>query len=503
MLAEKAGNGSSLNLRIFVDRSAPPALSYLAAAAGIGAAYLIHAALHPWLGERGPLLLFTIPILISAQLLGRGPAILATLLALGVGLSRFPDLGDTTSAAVHLLTFAVVCAGIIVLAGLIDRTSRQALAQQAAIERREQHLRSILDTVPDAMIVIDPRGRILSFSSAAEKMFGFTENEVLGENVSTLMPSPDRELHDSYLERYVATGERRIIGIGRVTTARHRDGSTFPIDLHVGESRIGDERVFTGFVRDLTERQQTEMRLHDLQSELAHVARVSEMGTFATSIAHELNQPLTAIANYAETIADLLRDPDSETLDIVREAMDDCAAQSVRAGQIVRRLRDFISRGETERRIESLSRVVNEASALALIGAGERGVEVEVRLNADGDKVLIDRIQIQQVILNLVRNAIEAMAESPVRRLRISSKKADDGFVEVIVDDSGPGLPPELAHQLFQPFISTKAEGMGLGLSICHTIVNAHGGRIWSDRSKLGGTAFHFTLVDAEGSEDG
>lgn len=489
-------------VRILTEGPIRTASCYAAAAVGIGAAYLIRLELDPWLGERAPFLLFTIPILVSAQVLGRGPALLAALIGLAIGVAQFPHLGDPTGASVHILTFAFVCIGIILLAGRIERDRLDARVQQQAIERREQHLRSILETVPDAMIVIDPRGAILSFSAAAERMFGFSERELLGENISTLMPSPDRELHDGYLERYLRTGERRIIGIGRVTTARHRDGSTFPIDLHVGETRIGDERVFTGFVRDLTERQQTEMRLHDLQSELAHVARVSEMGTFATTIAHELNQPLTAIANYTQTAEELLTDPDAQTLEILREAMRDCAAQSVRAGQIVRRLRDFISRGETERRIESLGRVVNEASALALIGAGERGVEVEVKLDPRADKVLIDRIQIQQVILNLVRNAIEAMAESPVRRLRISSKKDGDGFVEVDIDDSGPGLPPELADQLFQPFISTKAEGMGLGLSICHTIINAHGGRIWTDRSRLGGTAFHFTLLDGSGSED-
>src|SRR5690606_9550313 len=162
------------------------------------------------------------------------------------------------------------------------------------------------------------------------------------------------------------------------------------------------ERLFTGFIRDLAERQQTELRLHELQSELAHVSRVTAMGTLATSIAHELNQPATANANYAETIEEELENPEAETHGIVRE--------SVRAGQIVRRLRDFISRGETERRIESLGRVINEASALALVGPGERGVEVEVRLEPGDDGVLIDRIQVQQVVLNLVRNAVEAMA---------------------------------------------------------------------------------------------
>lgn len=367
---------------------------------------------------------------------------------------------------------------------------------------REAHLRSILDTIPDAMIVIDEQGRILSFSTAAEEMFGFREAELLGENVSTLMPSPDREQHDGYVDRYLATGERRIIGIGRVTTARHRDGTTFPIDLHIGETRIGEERLFTGFIRDLTERQQTELRLHDLQSELAHVSRVTAMGTLATSIAHELNQPLTAIANYVETAAELLDNPDAETLAIVREALVECAVQSVRAGQIVRRLRDFISRGESERRIESLARVVNEASALALVGAGERGVEVQVKLDPGADKVLIDRIQVQQVILNLVRNAIEAMADCPVRRLKIGSRSIMGGQVEVTIEDSGPGLAPEVAESLFQPFISTKSAGMGLGLSICHTIINGHGGRIWAGTSKLGGTTFHFTLMDASEDHD-
>lgn len=365
---------------------------------------------------------------------------------------------------------------------------------------REAHLRSILDTIPDAMIVIDERGRILSFSTAAEEMFGFAEAELLGENVSTLMPSPDRERHDAYLDGYLATGKRKIIGIGRVTTARHRNGTTFPIDLHIGETRVGEQRLFTGFIRDLTERQQAELRLHDLQSELAHVSRITAMGTLATSIAHELNQPLTAIANYVETAKEMLDNPDAETLEIIREALTECAAQSVRAGQIVRRLRDFISRGESERRIESLARVVNEASALALVGAGERGVEVQVKLDADADKVLIDRIQVQQVILNLVRNAIEAMADCPVRRLKVGSRAIKGGQVEVTIEDSGPGLPPEVAQSLFQPFISTKSAGMGLGLSICHTIIHGHGGRIWADGSKLGGTTFHFTLMD--GSED-
>ena len=378
----------------------------------------------------------------------------------------------------------------------IDPESR--IAAKPAVFGREAHLDSILETVPDAMIVIDERGLILSFSAAAERMFGFSEAELLGENISTLMPSPDRERHDQYLETYRSTGERRIIGIGRITTARRRTGAAFPIDLHIGEARAGDEKVFTGFIRDLTERQATQRRLHDLQAELAHVARVTAMGTLATALAHELNQPLTAIANYVETARDLLHDRSEDVLGVIREALDECAAQSVRAGQIVRRLRDYISRGEVDRKPESLKQLVSEASVLAMIGAGERGVEIEVKLDSGCDEVLVDRIQIQQVVLNIVRNAFEAMDEAPVRRVQISSCREKGGSVRVTIADSGPGLDPDLAGQLFEPFNSTKTRGMGLGLSICHTIIRGHAGRIWAGPSSLGGTAFHFTLLDAE-----
>jgi len=366
----------------------------------------------------------------------------------------------------------------------------------------ETHLRSILETIPDAMIIIDARGSILSFSSAAERMFGYREAEILGDDVSVLMPSPDRERHDRYIADYLTSGQAKIIGIGRVTTARHRDGSTFPIHLHVGKAMIEGAPVFTGFIRDLTERQQTQMLLHELQSQLAHVSRVTAMGTLATSIAHELNQPLTAVVNYVETARDLLAEPTSETIELVREALQECAEQSIRAGQIVRRLRDFIARGESERRVENLTRVVNEASALALVDAGSRALEVDVRLDLDADLVLIDRIQVQQVLLNLMRNAIEAMADCPVQRLRVSSRQRGTDEVEVVVEDSGPGLSADVAEQLFQPFVSTKSAGMGLGLSICHTIVTGHGGRIWAEPSPLGGTAFHFTLINAGGAID-
>ena len=366
----------------------------------------------------------------------------------------------------------------------------------------EAHLRSILATVPDAMVVIDEAGEILSFSAAAEKMFGYAEDEVVGQNVRMLMPSPDRERHDSYLDNYRATGKRKIIGIGRVTTALHRDGWTFPIELAVGEAWVAERRIFTGFIRDLTERQQAELRLQDLQSELAHVGRVSEMGTLASSLAHELNQPLASVTNYCEAARDLLTgEPRADAWELVREAVTEAAAHALRAGQIVRRLRDFMSNAEAERRLESLPKLVTEANALALVGSREHGIDVQVALDPRAPHVFVDRIQTQQVLVNLIRNAIDAMIESPRRSLEIRTARGPDNMVTVTVADTGGGISDQVAEQLFQPFVTSKKSGMGIGLSICRTIVEAHGGRIWFEPRERGGTAFHFTLPASEPRE--
>lgn len=367
----------------------------------------------------------------------------------------------------------------------------------------EEHLRSILATVPDAMVIIDELGTILSFSAAAEKMFGYAENEVIGENVSMLMPSPDRERHDGYLRNYRDTGRRKIIGIGRVTTARHRDGNTFPIELSIGEAWVEGKRIFTGFVHDLTERRDADTRLRDLQSELAHVGRVSEMGTLASSLAHELNQPLTALTSYCEGARTLLEgDPDAGDIEMAREAMKDAAEEAIRAGQIVRRMRDFLAHGETEHRIESLSRLVTEANALALVGTREHGIDVQIGLDPDCNHVLVDRIQIQQVLFNLIRNAIDAMMDSKERSLGIFTKAEPEGFVTVCVQDTGSGVSETVASHLFQPFVTSKETGMGIGLSICRTIVEAHGGRMWFESVPSGGTAFKFTLPRADVHDD-
>ncbi|PBN42929.1 PAS domain S-box protein [Sphingobium sp. D43FB] len=371
-------------------------------------------------------------------------------------------------------------------------------AAENSLRNSEAHLRSILSTVPDAMIVIDERGTMVSFSAAAERLFGYTQAEVAGSNVSMLMPSPYRERHDGYLERYLRTGERRIIGIGRVVVAMRKDGSTFPMELSIGEASGEGQRLFTGFIRDLTDRQRTQEKLEELQSELIHVARVSAMGTMASTLAHELNQPITAVANYVEAVRDLLAEPDPEDFPEIREALQDAAGEAMRAGHIVRRLRDFVARGEVEKTIGSLPNLINEATAFGLLGANEKSIRTRLDIDHDAASVLVDKIQIQQVLVNLIRNAVEAMGTSAQRLLTIRTMPDQPGFVRVTVADTGPGVAPEVAEQLFKAFVSTKSEGMGLGLSICRTIVEANGGRIWMEPAEGGGSQFHFTLIRTE-----
>lgn len=483
-------------------RGAEIARRYGAAVAMVLAAQGVRALLGPVL-EHQAAFLFSVPAVLAASWYGGlGPGVLATALGLVLGAVLVLDVSALSDADVlNMGAFAVIGTGLAFWGWHLNRTQQNAhratgelLATTRDLAAREAHLRSILETVPDAMIVIDEQGVMQSFSSAAERLFGYSAGEVIGRNIKMMMPSPYRENHDAYLERYLRTGERRIIGIGRVVVGERRDGSTFPMELAVGEMKSSNRRFFTGFIRDLSERQKTEARLQELQTELVHISRLTAMGEMASALAHELNQPLSAIANYMKGSRRLLEGRADPEAVLVREAMDKAAEQSLRAGQIIRRLRDFVARGESERRVESLKKLVEEASALALVGAKDRGVRVRFDFDPTADLVLADKVQIQQVILNLIRNAIEAMETSERRELVLSTAAAEDGMVEIRVADTGPGIAPEIADQLFQPFITTKAQGMGVGLSISRTIIEAHGGQITVEPNAGGGTVFCFTL---------
>lgn len=421
------------------------------------------------------------------------------LIRIGDGAAGLTMIG----AAIMLALAGMACGALLAL----RFRSRDGDAQVVAdLQAREAHLQSILDTVHDPMIVIDERGAIQSFSAAAERQFGWTSAEVIGRNVSMLMPEPYRGEHHDYLARYRKTGERKIIGIGRLVAGERRDGSTFPMELAVAEMQSGDRRFFTGFVRDVTERESAERQLEALQAELVHISRITAMGEMASALAHELNQPLSAAAGYLQGCRRLAaKQPlNSATL---AEGLTQAESQLLRAGAIIRRLREFASKGETERRIEGLPQLLEEAGALAMVGAREQGVRLRFEIPDDLPLVLADKVQIQQVTVNLMRNAIEAMAESTLRELTVSaSDSGADGMVQISVADTGPGISEGIAEQLFQPFVTTKQKGMGIGLSISRTIVETHGGRIWAEAKAQGGTIMHFTLraitEEDEGADD-
>ncbi|HEY7551244.1 MAG TPA: PAS domain S-box protein [Hyphomicrobiaceae bacterium] len=461
----------------------------------VAVAWAARSALAPVLHQQSPYLLFVPAVLVAAGLGGWGPGLAATALSALLSLLGFTPMSNVSAAeAAGTILFVLIGVAVAWSGEQLQRNRIRATTSAREARAREAHLTSILDTVPEAMIVIDERGIVQSFSAAAERLFGHAASAVVGNNVKCLMPSPYREQHDGYLERYLRTGERRIIGIGRVVVGERKDGSTFPMELAVGEMRSGNQRFFTGFIRDLTERQQTEARLHELQSELVHISRLTAMGEMASALAHELNQPLSAIANYMKGSRRLLEHANDDRSALLRDAMDKAAEQALRAGQIIRRLRDFVARGESERRVESVKKLVEEAAALALVGAKDQGVRVRFQFDPAVDLVLADKVQIQQVLLNLLRNAVEAMESAPTRELVVSTAPGKDGMIAIGVADSGTGIAPDVLPQLFQPFVTNKRHGMGVGLSISRTIVEAHGGRIAVEPNPTGGTIFRFTL---------
>jgi two-component system, LuxR family, sensor kinase FixL len=448
--------------------------------------FLLLYILRQYFADRTFMVIYMPVVVYAAFAGGLGPAMLATVLCVGISLFFLgSDLFANPANLIDAAFFAV-------LGPVLGLIGERLLRESEASRYRQAQLQSILDTVPEAMIVIDERGIMRSFSATAERLFGWSAAEAIGRNVSILMPQPYREEHDGYLDRYRATRERRIIGIGRIVVGERKDGSTFPMELAVGEARVGTEQLFTGFVRDLTERHSQERRVQDLQSELVHVSRLTAMGEMASSLAHELNQPLAAITSYLRGAATLLK-AGSVDKDRVRDALERSADQALRAGDIIRRLREFVAKGETQQTLENPGILLEEAAALALVGAKEQGVRVSLRSDRDLPDIAVDKIQIQQVTLNLIRNAVEAMETTSRRDLTIAVARRDD-FAHFSVVDTGVGISPEIADQLFQPFVTSKANGMGVGLSICRTIIEAHGGRISAAPNAGGGTIFEFTV---------
>jgi two-component system, LuxR family, sensor kinase FixL len=374
-------------------------------------------------------------------------------------------------------------------------------ALAAAPTVSEARLMSVLNTAVDGIIVVDEQARILVYNKACEKLFGYSAAEILGQNVRSIMPRDYAEAHNRYMHNYMATGQRKIIGIGREVRARHKDGTEFPVELSVGEASTPDGRQFIGILRDLRSRKEAEQRVNDLQAELVHLARVSAMDEMGAALAHELNQPLTAIMLYMQAIARSLEkrsDPADATFKTV---LAKAVHEAERAGNIISRMRQFVEKREPNRRPIDLNNVVDEAVELTLVGLRSR-VAIERQFAPRLPKAFVEPVQVQQIVVNLLRNAAEVLKERD-DGLVIVSTGQDGAYLTITVEDNGPGIPPAAMPNLFKAFATTKTTGMGLGLSISRSIAQNHSGDLVVDPGGHGrGARFTVQLPAASREED-
>jgi PAS domain S-box-containing protein len=427
-------------------------------------------------------LVFLPVIWISARhgLLGAAWAVLGVQLGLILAL----ELVDQTREIVRsfqLLMLAVATTGL--LLGAVVSERRRA---EHAVRAGEARLHAILAAAPDGIVTIRPGGEIEQINPAAQALLGLSEEQASGRHIGSFVPAPELR--------------RRLDGPSAPaweTAARCADGRHVPIELTVGSSGEGPERRHTLIFRDISRRKQAEARAREHEAELAHVSRLSVAGEMASTLAHELNQPLTAIIAYVQGCRRILASaggiPDS-----VRAAFDAVAQQAERAGAIIQRLREFLREGAARHSTVAVDDIVHEALGLAEIEATQNAIAVKVAIAPGLPPVIADRIQIEQVLVNLVRNAVDAIAaaDTPEREIRITAARVGEA-VEIRVADTGPGIPPEVAERLFQPFVTSKPRGMGLGLSISRTIVEAHHGTLSWTPGGVGAT-FAFTLPAAE-----
>lgn len=369
---------------------------------------------------------------------------------------------------------------------LLDWTNRKSSADAVA------HLAAIISASNDAIISKTLEGRITSWNAAATRLYGYEADEIIGEPVTRIIP-PGFHAEEKEILARVHRGER----LEHFETVRlTKDGRSVHVSLTVSPIRDSSGRIIgaSKTARDITERREWEQRLRELQAELLHASRVSAMGQMASALAHELKQPLSAISNYMNAARRVLTTGDQPNIARSEELIAKAAGQAVRAGELIERLRSFISKGEQKLASEDINSIISEAVSLAQIGGDLNDVAVQTSFEPDLPKVMVDRIQIQQVMINLMRNAAEAMRSAPRRILIVDTRSADDKWIEIGVTDTGPGIPKEIAANLFRPFVTTKQKGLGIGLTISKSIIDAHRGQIWAQPNRDDGTTFKFSL---------
>lgn len=406
--------------------------------------------------------------------------------------------GIDSSASSHPLLFALAWVATVLLTWILAiRRSRRGERRRVAAERaaadanqnaawrtaNEQAARvqAIVAAATEGIVTINQQGVIETVNTAAERLFGYRAEELRGRNVSLLMPSPFREEHDGYIQRYLRTGQARIIGIGREVLGMRRDGSTFPIDLSVGEGFVDGVRFFTAIVRDVTERK-------EMQAKLAQTERLAAVGELAAGVAHEVNNPINTIINCAQLIKD--GDDTTANCDIILD-------EGERIATIVRDLLQFARDDRDRPQATAIAEVVTRSLRLVGENFKRHGIRLTIGGVDDVPQVKARPQQLQQVLLNLLFNAKDALLADPreAREVWIEAQCAGDG-VALVVRDNGPGIPPHLGNRIFEPFVTTKRAkgGTGLGLSISKGIVEGYGGTIDASSAPGQGASFRVWL---------
>ena len=356
-------------------------------------------------------------------------------------------------------------------------------------------LDAVMDAAVDAIIIIDGDGAIRRVNRAASKMFGYTEEELQGEKVNRLMPEPHRSRHDGYLARYEETGVAAVVGLGREEMGRRKDGTVFPMHLSVGEIRHGGRHGYVGFIRDLSEMHESQEQLRQLEEQLLHADRLVILGELTAGIAHEINQPLTAIAAYADAGCKLIEQIDETETRNLKSVCERIGGQARRAGEVVQRLRGLVRTGKVAKARHDFNELVRNILLLFEFELKRTGTELVFYPVEALDPLYVDEIQIQQILVNLVKNGLDAIAEAGRRDGRVEIRVEQEGMeVRISVTDNGPGVPEALRPKLFESFFTTKPKGVGLGLSICRNIAAAHGGTLHYEQPADGGSRFVLTL---------
>lgn len=464
-------------------------LAYLAALAALVACLSLLYAFEPVFSERSAFLVIMPALLIGAALGGGGPALFVVILGL-IG-TEILTKGSLTTNPANFVD-AVIFALLGMSCGLASDILRQGRREQ---REAVEGLKALLDAVPDAMFQFDARGVIRSFSASAVRTFGWSAEAITGRPVWDLFPEPSHVPVRDCLQALERDARRESFGNTLLLQGRRRDGAEFQMELSVGVNGSSTDRLFTGFARDLTDRLAEQDRIRGLEAELMQMARLTAMGQMTTTLAHELNQPLAAATNFMMASERLLYSP-SPNIPMIVEALRSGVEQTMRAGDIIRRLRVFIAKREPHRSLEDIAEVLREAADLAM--AGSYDITLNWEVESQLDPVLIDRIQIQQVVVNLIRNAREAMAKVKDRRLVIGAHR-DRDLIVISVADTGTGVGPEIVSRVLDAFVSSKPQGLGVGLSISRNIVESHGGRLWLVPSEGPGATFRFSLAATAG----